>query len=160
MKKKITILIIILLLALCAVGAFILYHQPQKTEELETDADAVSWEGNQELNHEKTDAKTIEIAGIASPLVFIANQQKQKVNFVNPSSNDCYIRFSLYADNEMIWKSGNVPPDSGYYEIELDEPLPSGEYDAYLLNECYRPDGTPLNNAQVQFKLVSQEVNQ
>ena len=161
MKKK-TIIIILVLLALCAIGAYVLLHHrpPRDQTELETDADAVQWQGNQELNHEQTDTKTIEIAGIASPLVFTANQQKQKVNFVNPSSNDCYIRFSLYANNDMIWQSGNVPPDSGYYEIELDEPIPSGEYDAYLLNECFRPDGTPLNNAQVQFKIVSQEENQ
>lgn len=159
MKKKKRIVILVLL-ALCAIGAFILYRPHDKPDGLDADTNAVDWQGDQDLDHVKTDAKTIEIAGITSPLVFTANQRHQKVNFVNPSSNDCYIKFTLYADGKQIWQSGNVPPDSGYYDIELDETLPSGEYDAYLLNECFRPDGTPLNNAQVQFKIISQEENQ
>lgn len=120
---------------------------------LPTDGIAVEWDGEQKLpTGVKTDEKTIKIPGIGS-LTFIANQKEQKVNFYNPKENDCLFRMTLYVDNEQYWQSGYVDPGKGYYDITLDDTLKSGDYSGALLIECFRDEGTALNNARVEFDL-------
>ena len=63
---------------------------------------------------------------------------------------------SLYVDEELLWQSGYVKPGDGYYEIELSRALPEGEN---FKNGCvsiqyYKLDGTTLNSAKVNFKLM------
>lgn len=87
------------------------------------------------------------------PLTFVANQTIQQVNFYNPENNDCYFQMNLYVANELVWKSENVQPGYGYYEIELSRKLKQGEYPAYLNIKCYNPNGEELNSANIRFDL-------
>ena len=150
------VLAIVLLIVLCVFGLIFFLHRPKPKPELEQDTNAQSWEGNQELEKPKSEIKQIAIPGLES-LVFIAGQKEQRVNFYNPKENDCLIVFSLHIDDRELWRSGYCAPDKGYYNIILNEPLEKGTYNASLLHECYKQDGTRLNSANVDFTLIVQE---
>lgn len=159
MKKRksiSTILIVLAILMLCVISVIIFLHRSSPPPNLEPDSNAQAWEGKQDLDMPKPDVKQIAIPGIES-LVFIENQTKQNVNFFNPEENDCLIVFSLHIENREIWRSGYCEPGKGYYSIEIDKPLENGKYNASLLYECFKKDGTPLNSANVQFDLYVQE---
>ena len=61
---------------------------------------------------------------------------------------------NLYAEDELIWKSGNISPGNGYYDIELNKNLSEGEQQGYLLIKCYKQDGTESNSAKVKFNII------
>ncbi|MBR4589130.1 MAG: hypothetical protein IKO36_00585 [Bacteroidaceae bacterium] len=156
-KKLLKIVIaVILLFILCAACTVVIYNHPSTKPSLEPDNDASDWQGKQELPNSKTDIKQIAIPGIES-LVFISGQKTQHVNFYNPKENSCLIVFSLHIDDKEYWRSGYCAPEKGYYTIELSEPLETGTYNAELLHECYKQDGTPLNSANIRFSLIVQE---
>ena len=89
--------------------------------------------------------------------LFISNQTSQKVNFYNPSENDCLFKLTLYADDKQLWESGYIQPSDGYYDIEISDPLDNGEYEGKLIYQCCKEDGTQLNSAVVSFKLTVKE---
>lgn len=155
-KKKIVIVILILLLLAIGISTIVFKRSNNPALSLLPDENASSWQGKQELDKPKTEIKQIAIPGFDS-LVFISGQTMQRVNFYNPKENDCLIVFSLHIDDKELWRSGYVEPEKGYYSIELNEPLETGTYKASLLHECYKPDGTPLNSANIDFTLIVQE---
>lgn len=155
MKKK-KFLPIIMLLLLLLLGFAIFFYLGCSDKEkflLLSDENAEEWNGNQNLpNGEKSETKTIKIPGFDS-LAFTAGQKVQKVNFFNPEENDCLFRMTLFVDDKQYWQSGYVEPGKGYYDITLDDTLESGDYNAYLLIECFKDDSTALNNAKVEFEM-------
>ena len=153
-SKKILLILLVIVLAV-SVGAILLFQKNKPKQQLQPDSNASDWNGEHELDKRKTEVRQIAIPGIDS-LFFKADQKEQKVNFYNPKSNECLMVFVLYVDDREMWRSGYCKPDSGYYTIELNEPLKEGEYDANLMHECYREDGAVLNSANVKFKLYVQ----
>lgn len=154
MKKKKS-LIIFTLLVLTGIAIFLYFHhQPTLPDNsLQTDNSAEDWDGEKELYNPQEAVPTIEIPGITS-LVFQPESTKQKVNFYNPETNNCLFKMTLYVDNAECWQSGYVEPGKGFYEIELSKSLEVGSYDAYLLIECFKENGLPLNGAHVDFNLT------
>lgn len=159
--KKDKIIIVVLVCALIGAIIYILFSfnrcgcdAPAITHggEINTDDEAVDYVGDKPTARLKNGQKGIVIPGFDS-LVFLSNQTKQKVNFFNPSENDCYFKMSLVVDNLELWQSGNVAPGKGYYNITLRNTLPKGSYTAYLKIECFKEDLTRLNSADVQIKL-------
>ena len=54
----------------------------------------------------------------------------------------------------MISNTGSLPEELNLErDIQLDEGLQSGDYAGTLLVECFKKDGTALNNAKVKFDL-------
>lgn len=158
MKKKILFPIIILLLLLFGITIFFFFGRFGRDDKkvlLPVDENAEDWNGDQRLqNGSGKDSKTIKIPGFDS-LTFLANQKEQKVNFKNPEENSCLFRMTLLINDKQYWQSpGCVEPGKGYYEIELDEPLKSGDYDGALFVECFKEDGTVLNSAKVKFNIM------
>ncbi len=124
---------------------------------LPLDTNVVDWTGNQQLPNVSSASGKICVPGFDS-LVFVANQTTQKVNFYNPAANgDRLFQMTLYIEDTEYWKSGYCPSGSGYYDIELSEPIEAGEYSAYLKIQCFKPDGTQLNGARVTFNLKVME---
>lgn len=154
MKKRYVIGILVILL-FTILQAVCMWRNAKSIERIQPDSNASDWNGEQKLDKRKTEVRQIAIPGIDS-LFFKADQKEQKVNFYNPKSNECLMVFVLYVDDREMWRSGYCKPDSGYYTIELNEPLKEGEYDANLMHECYREDGAVLNSANVKFKLYVQ----
>ncbi len=157
MKKKKCFLIIICIVILLLIAFIFLSGRKGKTENplLPIDELAEKWKGTQNLPSEGEN-KQIDVPGFKS-LVFISNQTSQKVNFYNPSENDCLFKLTLYADDKQLWESGYIQPSDGYYDIEIIDPLDSGEYEGKLIYQCYKEDGTQLNSAVVSFKLTVKE---
>ena len=160
-KRKRFYIVVIALLLLLLIGAiiYIFCNQPNSSPELPTDENAVTWEGEQKVPRLQNGQKGIAIPGFDT-LVFSANQKHQKVNFYNPSENDCLFRMTLYVNDEALWQSGYCAAGNGYYDIDISKPLAVGDYPAYLKVECFKADGTPLNGAKVEFKITVQEDNQ
>lgn len=154
-KKRRTILLIIGVLLLFSIVIFFLC-MPKSNPPLDIDENAVSWEGNQDLDTPNQHNGQIEIPGFQS-LVFTANQTEQKVNFYNPESNSCLFLLTLYVDDIELWHSGYISPGNGYYDIKLSDTLAIGNYDGSLLIQCYKEDGTTLNSAKVNFILYVEE---
>lgn len=157
MKKK-KCFLIILCIAVLLLIAFIFLSGRQGKEDkplLPIDELAEKWKGNQDLPSSGQN-KEIDIPGFKT-LVFKANQTSQKVNFYNPSENDCLFKLTLYADDKQLWESGYIQPNDGYYDIEINNLLDVGEYTGKLLYQCYKDDGIQLNSAVVTFKMIVKE---
>ena len=140
------------------VKAFIFLSGRQGKEDkplLPIDELAKKWKGNQDLSS-SGENKEIDVPGFKT-LVFKANQTSQKVNFYNPSENDCLFKLTLYADDKQLWESGYIQPNDGYYDIEINNSLDVGEYTGKLLYQCYKDDGTQLNSAVATFKMIVKE---
>ena len=153
MKKR-NIFVIVLLLLLFGFIIFFRFGRSDDKILLPVDENAQNWDGDQKLpNGEKQETNSIKIPGFDS-LTFTANQKIQQVNFKNPEGNNCLFRMTLFINDEQSWQSaGGIEPGKGYYEIELDDVLKSGDYDGLLLVECFKDDGTALNNAKVKFSV-------
>lgn len=160
MGKKRLYISLIVSLSLLLFGA-VLYIVCSPTIDktfLPTDKNAVEYEGDRPSHRLQTGQKGIAIPGFDT-LVFLANQVNQKVNFFNPVGNDCLFLMTLYVNDAPLWQSGYCAAGTGYYNIELTEPLEPGEYSAHLKIQCFRNDGTELNGAKVEFGLTVQEDN-
>jgi len=157
-KKKNIIIILLILLLIFLVSTIIFLLKSEKNSEsfLPTDKKASEWSGKQQLDSPYTNTGKIAVPGFDS-LVFVTDRKEQKVNFYNPSENQCLFLMTLYVDNKEYWKSGYVKPGDGYYNITLNNPLSIGIYDAYLNIQCFKEDGKALNSANVDFKLTVQE---
>lgn len=152
-KKRYLFILILLLIAILIVCLRSCEYDSENINNLlPIDDIAENWIGKQNLPNEKDNNAKIEIPGFGS-LNFFANEKNQKVNFYNPESNDCLFQMTLYVEEVELWRSGYVLPGKGYYNIELSDALKSGTYNAYLLINCFREDGTALNGARVEFKL-------
>ena len=156
MNRKHFLYISLLLLIVILLAAILAYlYTDESTPSLPTDANAVNWEGRQMLQQAFSDGGGIAIPGFNS-LAFAANQTTQKVNFYNPEINDCLFQLVLLIEDVPVWESENILPGQGFYEIELDEPLQTGEYSACLKVNCFSADGEQLNSATVEFELIVQ----
>lgn len=157
MKRKKSFLIKICFALLLLLAFIFFFGRQGKIDNplLPIDELAEKWKGNQDLPSEGGN-KQIDVPGFKS-LVFISNQTSQKVNFYNPSENDCLFKLTLYADDKHLWESGYIQPSDGYYDIEISNPLDVGEYEGKLIYQCYKEDGTQLNSAVVSFKLTVKE---
>ena len=117
---------------------------------------AEEWNGQQELP-QGDKSVDVEVPGFAR-LVFTSGVKEQKVIFFNPEENENFLfRFTLFVDEKELWKSGYCKPGHGYYNIELFEELPTGEYKGVLLTEIFTPDGKALNSAQIEHLLIVEE---
>lgn len=156
-KKNKIYIIIIILLVLLLIGAFIFIlasRNADNNNSLNPDSDADDYTGNRKTLTLADGTPGIAVPGQPESLVFSSKELKQSINIYNPEANNCLFLPSLYVDNKLVWQGGYLAPGKAYYTIDLDEPLTAGEYDAYILYECFREDGTALNSAKVQFKLI------
>ncbi len=151
-KKKRIIISSVILLLIIGISTFLILNKDGKL--LDLDNGAVNWIGKQNTNnYYGNNSKGITIPGYDS-LYLVAGEKQQKVNFYNPKENDCLFLLSLVVDDIAVWKSGYIEPGKGYYNIELTETFPAGEYSGYLYFQCYFSDGTELNSARVDFKKI------
>lgn len=154
-KKRFLIYMYICFLLLLLIGITILFSFGRSEDKilLPWDENAEEWKGNQNLfNGAKSEGNTIKIPGFDS-LAFTAGQKEQKVNFYNPDGNSVLFKMALFINDVQYWQSSYVAPGKGYYNITLDDTLESGDYDGYLLIECFKEEGTAVNSAKVEFTL-------
>ena len=123
---------------------------------ISTDDNATEWQGKQNLKGYNGDSDKIAIPCFDS-LIFEKNCIEQKVNIYNPDSNSCYMKFIIKIDYESkkinVWQSDLVKPSKGFYEIQLNQALREGTYNAEFIVECYGENNTQLNGAVTKFIL-------
>ena len=156
-KKNKVYIIIIIILVLLLIGAIIFIltsRNPHQNNSITPDSSADDYDGNHQTLQLADGTPGIAIAGQPESLVFKAGELSQTINIYNPSANNVLMLPSLYVDDVKVWEGGYLAPGKAYYTIDLDKPLTAGDYQAYILYECFREDGTALNNAKVQFKLI------
>lgn len=153
-KRWILILLLVLLLLIICGGLFFFCRTKPPNPQPDLDHQAVQWNGRQELDTASSGSRGfIEIPGFDS-LVFKADQITQKVNLYNPENNTCYMVITLMVEDDILWKSELIEPNSGFYEIDLNHALSAGNYTGTILYDCYSSkDLSALNGSSFQFKL-------
>jgi hypothetical protein len=158
-KNAVIVLCAVALLLLCLGVA--LYIRPSDHDSpLPLDISAVTWEGMRNNRPKQASSGSVCIPGFDS-LSFITGTTTQNVNFYNPEENgDRLFKFTLFVEEEKIWGSEYIPAGNGFYEIETSREFTPGEYAGYLRVQVYRPDGTEVNGARVEFILnVTEETS-
>ena len=155
MKRK-YLLFLVLLFFLILIAALLLFPRsrgsPASLSRLFGDPWSTTYEGPKASQNTSQAAQGIAIPGITE-LTLKAKQTRQDVTIYNPEDNSCLMQFNLYANNVLIWESGNVEPGKGYYNIDLLEPLEAGTYNGDLVMNCYTPSGEQLNGADIKFPI-------
>ena len=129
--------------------------QPTATEQQPTMAvaEAENYTGDRAPEPEPVEEKSIiEIPGYSS-LRFKAGETSQQVTFHNPEVNTCYFKMRLkLADGTVLWESDLLAPGKAFYDITLNQPLETGnyekttlEYECYSLNDQSRLNGAACN---------------
>lgn len=78
----------------------------------------------------------------------------------NPSENNCYLQATLQLeDGTVLFESGLLEPGKGYEEVELNQTLEPGSYDAMVHYQGYSMDEEPemLNSCDSAFVLTVTE---
>lgn len=117
-------------------------------------------EAYQESKDEKkqtAEVDTIAIPGMKS-MTIEADSKVVSAELYNPEKNNCYFEISiLINEDEEIYKSNLISPGQTLAEIQLNEELEAGNYEAVLHYATYAMnDYTPLNGANVPFELIVQ----
>ena len=91
-----------------------------------------------------------------SRITFPANSREAKMILPNPDNNPCYFVFSIILEDtdEVIYRSGMIPPGMAVTDLTLNRPLEAGEYPIVIRIECFSlEDKTPMNGANVNATL-------
>lgn len=110
-------------------------------------------------NYDYTEQQSGNIVSILcyDTLTFMANQKMQKVNLYNPKSNKCSFIVTLIVDQDTLFKSEMIAPNSGIYEIELSKELTAGQYSGCFIYEYFSTtDLSPMNGGSFHFDLTVQ----
>ena len=101
--------------------------------------------------------------GIAIPgwgsITIPAGQTEVDVNLMNPEDNagkyDMMFTVTLAGEDEPLAETGLIPAGQSALKLHLAKPLDPGEYDATVLVQPYRTDGSATNNAEIQIVLIA-----
>lgn len=154
-KKKITIQVVILVLAAAAAGIY-WYTRPKEV----TNYDA-EFEEDQErpdsTDQEGSVADGIQIPGYKS-ITIPAGTKDVSVELMNPEENQVYFQISFYLPDteETIYTSKMIKPGQHLYEITLDKEMAAGEYPLTVRYDTFSADEamTPRNGAEVNCTLI------
>jgi hypothetical protein len=92
-------------------------------------------------------------------MTLIANQKEQTVNLYNPSKNEginFIITLSL-EDGTELYKSPRIPSGKAVYDIQLNEQLKAGTYNAIATYQCFTDYDGILNGSSLNFNLIVEE---
>lgn len=103
----------------------------------------------------------VAISGFAE-LTIPPNVTDINVDFKNPAANEdkYYLTFELRLltedgkDYEVLYKSGNVEAGKAIKRVTIAHGLEAGEYDAVIHVQPYKMDGTAVNNANLDLKII------
>ena len=154
-KKKITIQVVILVLAAAAAGIY-WYTRPKEV----TNYDA-EFEEDQErpdsTDQEGSVADGIQIPGYKS-ITIPAGTKDVSVELMNPEENQVYFQISFYLPDteETIYTSKMIKPGQHLYEITLEKEMAAGEYPLTVRYDTFSADEamTPRNGAEVNCTLI------
>lgn len=157
-KGKIYLIVFaaLLMILLILLGYLVYIRYKEKGEGVESayvDPDAGSWEAG--VDAPKEEEGHILIPG------YTGAQMKEgdrvlKLRIGNPKENSCYLKASLkLMDGTVLYESGLLKPGTGFDEIELNQTLSAGEYEALVHYKGYTlEDEKELNSSDSAFTLT------
>ncbi|MDO4339031.1 MAG: hypothetical protein Q4C91_13270 [Eubacteriales bacterium] len=163
-KKRIYwILLGILALLFLAGAAWLIYSrlagedQKPANSNAYVDKDASAWDDgidSEEQTGEITD--NILVPGY-SGAEMKAGDKTLNLRIGNPEENACYLQATLQLeDGTVLFESGLLEPGTGFEEIELNQTLEAGTYEAWVHYQGYSMDEEPelLNGSDSAFTLT------
>ena len=86
-----------------------------------------------------------------------AGDRTLKLSIGNPAENTCYLKATLMLeDGTVLYESGLLEPGKGMEEIELNQTLEAGTYEAMVRYQGYSMDESQseLNSSDSGFTLT------
>lgn len=159
-KKKwfTAIIIILLVIAVCAIGYAVYQHYTEKKPEQTNGVVGKvydNWDTGIEQEPQK-ERPGIQIPGY-SKAVMKEGDTSLVLSVGNPKENNCGFYATLkLEDGTELYKSELLKPGCGLTEIPLSQTLKAGEYTAIVYYKCVTLDEeeTPLNSAESEFILI------
>ena len=159
---KVKWIILLVVVAVVAVGATLLITQPWAGDDSPSGGGLIIDSGAGDYV-ETPKPSTVQSVVIPSwgTITIPANTQTVSVNFYNPEKNEglYYLTFRLLLEDtgEVLYESNAVPPGKHIQQITLNRGLSAGVYDAVVHVQPYRmSDETPTNNANMRTTLIVQ----
>ena len=163
-KKRIYWILLGILILIFLAGAAWLIYSRLAGQDSETaggnarvDTDASAWDDgidSEEQTGEITD--NILVPGY-SGAEMKAGDKTLNLRIGNPEENTCYLQATLQLeDGTVLFESGLLEPGTGYEQIELNQTLEAGTYEAWVHYQGYSMDEEPqlLNGSDSAFTLT------
>ena len=160
----VSIAAVVIAIAVCITAVVVLVNN-NKQEPEPPSGGGVIFDPNQEDDKESPNKAPgsggVAISGFAE-LTIPPNVTDINVDFKNPAANEdkYYLTFELRLlkedgkDYEVLYKSGNVEAGKVIKQITIAHGLEAGEYDAVIHVQPYKMDGTAVNNANLDLKII------
>jgi len=156
-KLAIVLLILLIILLFAAIGIWVYQHyftKPENEGGTYIDSNASSWDDGMD--------NAGEIEGRILVPGYSGAQMKEgdtvlSLRIGNPEENTCYLKATLQLeDGTVLYESGLIEPGKGFEEIELNQALEAGNYEAAVHFQGYTMDEEPkeLNSSDSAFLLT------
>lgn len=155
-KKYIVILTCLRVILLVLLG-YLLYTRYREKEEgggsAYVDPDAESWDAG--VDPPQEEEGSILIPGYTGAWMN-EGDMVLKLRIGNPKENTCYLKAALkLEDGTVLYESELLKPGTGFDEIELNQTLSAGEYEALVHYQGYTmEDQKELNSSDSAFTLT------
>lgn len=148
----------VILVILLGIAVYLAYTHFQEKPETDgsayVDPGAADWDAGIEPDEEEENR--ILIPGYSGAQMN-AGETLLWLRIGNPEENTCYLKASLQLeDGTVLYESGILKPGTGFDEIELNQTLEAGEYQALIRYTGYTMEEEPeeLNSSDSAFVLT------
>lgn len=159
-KKKYIILLIVLAVILLAGIAAAVYFSRQQEPKMGgnayIDPNASEWDDGIEPEEPEGITDNILVPGY-SGAEMKAGDTMLNLSIGNPEENTCYLQATLQLeDGTVLYESGLLEPGTGFKQIELNQTLEAGTYEALVHYQGYSMDEeqSQLNGVDSAFTLT------
>ena len=159
-KKRYWTLLVLLIVILIAGIAAAVYFSRQKDRETGgnayLDADASAWDDGIDTEEPREITENILVPGY-SGAEMKAGDTTLSLRIGNPEENTCYLQATLQLeDGTVLYESGLLEPGTGFEQIELNQTLEAGTYEALVHYQGYSIDEerSELNASDSAFTLT------
>ena len=160
-KKKgywtlLVLLIVILIAGIAAAVYFSRQKDPETGGNAYVDADASAWDDGIDTEEPREITENILVPGY-SGAEMKAGDTTLSLRIGNPEENTCYLQATLQLeDGTVLYESGLLEPGTGFEQIELNQTLEAGTYEALVHYQGYSMDEerSELNASDSAFTLT------
>ena len=150
------LLIVILIAGIAAAVYFSRQKDPETGGNAYVDADASAWDDGIDTEEPREITENILVPGY-SGAEMKAGDTTLSLRIGNPEENTCYLQATLQLeDGTVLYESGLLEPGTGFEQIELNQTLEAGTYEALVHYQGYSMDEerSELNASDSAFTLT------
>lgn len=162
-KKRIYWILLGILVLLFLAGIVWLIFRPPAKQAAETggnayvDKDASAWDDGIDSGEREGEITSNILVPGYSGAKMQAGDMTLNLRIGNPEENTCYLQATLLLeDGTVLFESGLLEPGTGFEQIELNQTLEEGTYEALVHYQGYSMDEEPqlLNGSDSAFTLT------